>query len=67
MLHYNYTTLGMMMPTESKVVQVWLTKLQKLLDLGVADLNWTALAICNFVKNYSTAINDFKSQISQVC
>ncbi len=56
-----------MMPTESKVVQVWLTKLQKLLDLGVADLNWTALAICNFVKNYSTAINDFKSQISQVC
>jgi hypothetical protein len=66
-LQYYYATLAMMMPTESKLLKSWLTKLQKVLDPGFADLTWNALGIPDFVKNCTTAINDLRSLISQVC
>lgn len=66
MLGHYWAVVGMLTPTEQKLLGGKLEQLEKILDPGFSPLNWNALGIPDFVASCNKAINEFQALVNQV-
>lgn len=66
MLGHYWAVVGVLTPTEGRLLAGKLEQLERCLDPGFSPLNWNALGIPDFVAAANKAINEFQALVNQV-